>query len=77
MNYIRHESPRQDAEKRPDLEFAFGYFYIRYVLEEETAPLNPFYNELMTELYSIKDHITKFYHKEKSRYIASCSTEVI
>lgn len=29
LNYIRHESPRQDAEKRPDLEFAFGYFYIR------------------------------------------------
>ena len=58
LNYIRHESPRQDAEKRPDLEFAFGYFYIRYVLEEETVPLNPFYNELMTELYSIKSKIT-------------------
>ena len=58
LNYIRHESPRQDAEKRPDLEFAFGYFYIRYVLEEETAPLNPFYNELMTELYSIQSKIT-------------------
>lgn len=58
LDYIRHQSPRQEAEKRPDLEFAFGYFYIRYVLEKEIAPSNPFYNELMTELYSIQSKIT-------------------
>ena len=58
LDYIRQESPRQDAEKRPDLEFAFGYFYIRYVLEKETAPSNPFYDELLLELNSVQSRIT-------------------
>ena len=50
LDYIRNSSPRQEAEKRQDLEFAFGYFYIKYILDEETAPANPFYNELIHEL---------------------------
>lgn len=50
LDYIRDSSPRQEAEKRQDLEFAFGYFYIKYILDEETAPANPFYNELVHEL---------------------------
>lgn len=50
LDYIRKSSPRHEAEKRQDLEFAFGYFYIKYILDKESVPANPFYNELVQEL---------------------------
>lgn len=58
LNYIRNESPRHDSVKRPDLEFAFGYFYIRYILDEENVPNNSFYCDLLAELNIVKSKIT-------------------
>ena len=53
LNFIRNEAPRSEANKRQDLEFAFGYFYIKHILNNEVAPSNPFYNELLQELTEV------------------------
>ena len=53
LTFIRDEAPRSEANKRQDLEFAFGYFYIKHILNNEIAPSNPFYNELLQELTEI------------------------
>lgn len=44
LEYIRCGAPRKKAGKCPDLEFAFGYYYIKYVLDKENAPSTPFYD---------------------------------
>ena len=58
LDYIQHESPRTIATTRPDLEFAFGYFFIKYVIEKEIAPCTPFYNKLLIELKSAQSKIS-------------------
>jgi superfamily II DNA/RNA helicase len=50
LTFIRNEAPRSEANKRQDLEFAFGYFYIKHILNNEITLPNPFYNELLQEL---------------------------
>jgi len=53
LTFIRKEAPRNEAYKRQDLEFAFGYFYIKHILNKEEVPLNTFYNKLLPELTAI------------------------
>jgi superfamily II DNA/RNA helicase len=31
LSFIQDGSPRKEAEKRPDLDFAFGYYYTKYI----------------------------------------------
>ena len=57
LSFIRNEAPRSEANKRQDLEFAFGYFYIKYILNNETALSNPFYNGLLQELTNVTHKI--------------------
>lgn len=58
LDYIRRGAPRREAIDRPDLDAAFGYFYIRYVLEKEKAPSTPFYDRLLQELETVQSKIT-------------------
>ena len=58
LEYIRCGAPRKEAGKRPDLEFAFGYYYIKYALEKEDAPSTPFYDNLLCELRTLQSIIT-------------------
>lgn len=37
VGFIQNGSPRNDAEKRPDLEFAFGYYYTKFLNDEELS----------------------------------------
>jgi len=57
LTYIRNDAPRNEANKRQDLEFAFGYYYIKYILNKETVPSNEFYNGLQQELITIAPRI--------------------
>lgn len=50
LSYIRNGADRIEANKRQDLEFAFGYFFIKYILNEVAIPQNQFHNELLQEL---------------------------
>lgn len=58
LEYIRCGAPRKKAGKCPDLEFAFGYYYIKYVLDKENAPSTPFYDNLLCELRTLQSIIT-------------------
>lgn len=58
LNYIRNDSPREESVKSPDLEFAFGYYYIKYILDGECAPSTSFYDKLLLELETVKSKIT-------------------
>lgn len=46
VNFIQNGSLREEAEKRPDLEFAFGYYYSKY-LNKETISSNESLNILL------------------------------
>ena len=58
LDYIRRGAPRREAVDRPDLDAAFGYFYIRYVLEKEKALSTPFYDRLLQELQVVQSQVT-------------------
>ena len=58
LDYIRRGAPRREALDRPDLDAAFGYFYIRYVLEKEKALSTPFYDRLLQELQVVQSQVT-------------------
>lgn len=58
LEYIRCGAPRKKAGKCSDLEFAFGYYYIKYVLDKENAPSTPFYDNLLCELRTLQSIIT-------------------
>lgn len=53
LNFIRNEALRDEANKRQDLEFAFGYFYIKYILNKETPKDTPFFATLLDEMAKI------------------------
>jgi len=57
FTFIRNEAPRNEANKRQDLEFAFGYFYIKHILNKEIPLATPFYNELLKELTEISPRV--------------------
>lgn len=64
IEYISEDSPREIAENRQDLEFAFGYYYSKF-LSNELDLKNDFYNELnaiflkLKKTIIIKDDIIK------------------
>lgn len=58
LDYIRRGAPRREVLDRPDLDAAFGYFYIRYVLEKEKALSTPFYDRLLQELQVVQSQVT-------------------
>lgn len=64
LNYIRDRSPRFEASEKQDLEFAFGYFYIKYLYGQLT-PSNGFYSDLNVEYEQIKKDITIPKHIKK------------
>ena len=51
LDFIKTESPREVAESRQDLEFAFGYYYNKY-LQNELSDKNEFYQQL---IFSFKE----------------------
>jgi len=55
INFIREGTPRKDVNSTDGqyLEFAFGYFYIKHILNKETLPSNTFYNVLLQELTNV------------------------
>lgn len=57
LAFIRNEAPRNEANKRQDLEFAFGYFYIKHILNKEIPLTNPFYDELLEELTKVSSKV--------------------
>lgn len=57
LKFIRNKAPRNEAHTRQDLEFAFGYFYIKYILNKETIPSNTFYDELLQELTKVSTKV--------------------
>jgi len=57
LTFIRNDAPRSEANKRQDLEFAFGYFYIKHILNKEVTLSNPFYNELLLELMKVSPKV--------------------
>lgn len=64
LDFIRNDSPRDLAEKRQDLEFAFGYYYIKFLNNELDLSNDLHYelSELFVELKRkiiIPDYIIK------------------
>lgn len=57
IEYIKNGSPRIVAETRSDLEFAFGYYYIRFILNKESIPADSFHQELFLELKNVASKI--------------------
>lgn len=56
IEYIKEKSPREKANSRQDLEFAFGYYYIKYI-NGELLPNIEFEQELAQVFGEIKDQI--------------------
>lgn len=56
IDYIANESPRSIAESRQDLEFAFGYYYKKFVEDKLTdrVNINP---QMITLLAEVKERI--------------------
>lgn len=50
LKFIQDGSPRRDANGRQDLEFAFGYYYIKYILNKEAVPQTAFHQGLLSKL---------------------------
>jgi superfamily II DNA/RNA helicase len=57
LDFIRSGSPRELANSRQDLEFAFGYYYIKF-LKNEFIPLIDLHNKLLEIFTEIKTTIT-------------------
>lgn len=55
--FISNKAPREDAERNPDLEYAFGYYYRKFVRGELNRQTF-FFDRLRIELASLKDTIT-------------------
>lgn len=53
LQYIHNSAPRHEANKRQDLEFAFGYYYIQYILNKEPIPATSFHKSLFSELQEV------------------------
>lgn len=53
LKFIQDSAPRNEANKRQDLEFAFGYYYIRYIINKEIIPQTSFYKEILLELKKV------------------------
>lgn len=51
VSFIQNGSSRTDAEKRPDLEFAFGYYYTKFLNDEELSGDNSL-NSLLIDMFS-------------------------
>lgn len=56
IEYIRNKSPREIAESRQDLEFAFGYYYIRF-LDGDLKTDIKFHQELISLFSEFKSEI--------------------
>lgn len=56
IEYIKEKSPREKANSRQDLEFAFGYYYIKYINRELLSNIE-FEQELAQVFSEIKDQI--------------------
>ena len=57
LKFIQDSAPRNVANVRQDLEFAFGYYYIQYILNKEIAPTTPFHDKLLVELQKVAPKI--------------------
>jgi superfamily II DNA/RNA helicase len=57
LKFIQDSAPRNVANGRQDLEFAFGYYYIQYILNKEVAPTTPFHDKLLVELQNVAPKI--------------------
>ncbi|OCF92328.1 hypothetical protein A9G17_03920 [Gilliamella sp. wkB7] len=57
LNFISDKAPRKDANSRQDLEVAFGYYYIKYILNKETFPQTSFHEKLLPKLQYISSTI--------------------
>lgn len=57
INYIKSGSPRVEAESNQEFEFAFSYYYSRY-LQNKLNPNSKFQKELERLFFSIQDNIT-------------------
>lgn len=57
MKYINDGSPRNEANNRQDLESAFCYYYIQYILNKDVAPTNAFQKEIFSKLTIISPTI--------------------
>ncbi len=53
LQFIRNSAPRREANRRQDLEFAFGYYYIQYILNKEPVPDTSFHRTLFSELQNV------------------------
>lgn len=56
LNYIRNGSPRKEADDNQDLEFAFGYYYTKFITGELTET-TPFFNELTALFQELRPKI--------------------
>lgn len=57
ITFIENGSPRNEAESRSDLEFAFGYYYTRF-LNQDNISSNPILSEALEKLFNeIKEQI--------------------
>lgn len=57
LQFIHNSAPRREANVRQDLEFAFGYYYIQYILNKEPVPATSFHSSLFSELQNIAPKI--------------------
>ena len=55
--FIQKGSLRKDAEQRPDLEFAFGYYYTKFLNGDELTSNLKLNNQLLEQFKIIKDKI--------------------
>lgn len=47
ISYISDDTPRNDATKKQDLESAFGYYYIKHIIDKRPVPESDFYSKLI------------------------------
>lgn len=57
LAFIQKDSPRKDAEKRPDLEYAFGYYYSKFLNGEELSGNESLNLSLKNEFNKIRESI--------------------
>lgn len=57
INYIERGSPRIEAESNQEFEFAFSYYYSKY-LQNKLNPNSEFHRKIENLFFSIKDIIT-------------------
>jgi superfamily II DNA/RNA helicase len=62
LKFVRDSAPREEAYKRQDLEFAFGYYYIQYILNKEPILETPFHQNVFSELQTIAPKVQLPYY---------------